>query len=96
MEDLKTKIGDLVSIEPWDCEGIEMPYGHLEFEKRDWDPEKKKMFERLRKKVKIMPGSKALVTGTEQVSVNFGGETYYWCLVEGNQLIVSHRFISPV
>ena len=96
MEDLKTKIGDLVSIEPWDCEGIEMPYGHLEFEKRDWDPEKKQMFERLRKKVKIMPGSKALVTGTEQVSLHFGGETYYWCLVEGKQLIVSHRFISPV
>ena len=83
MEDLKTKIGDLVSIEPWDCEGIEMPYGHLEFEKRDWDPEKKKMFERLRKKVKIMPGSKALVTGTEQVSLHFGGVLWLYQATSG-------------
>lgn len=96
MEDLKAKIGDLVTIAPWDCEGIENPYGYLVFEKRDWDPKVKKMFEKLQKKVKIKPGASALVTGHEIVTETYGGENYYWCLVEGNHLIVSHRFISPV
>ncbi len=90
------QIGDLVSIEPWNCEGIQNPYGHAIFDKKHWDPNKKKMFEQLQKRVKITPGSKALITGKDVVKTNFNEEPYYWCLVEGRQLIVSHRFISPV
>ena len=27
MNDYKLREGDLVSIEPWDCEGVEIPWG---------------------------------------------------------------------
>ena len=96
MEKHKIQIGDLVSIEPWDCEGIENPSGYVIYDKKHWDPHKKKMFEKLQKKVKITPGSKALVTGIEIIKETYSEEHYYWCLVEGRQLIVSHRFIAPV
>jgi len=94
MEDLKTKIGDLVSIEPWDCEGIERPYGFKTYDKRDWDPLKKKMFEKLSGKVRITSGSKALVTGREEVDLGNIEDVMFWCLVEGRQLIVSSRFVQ--
>lgn len=90
------QIGDLVVIEPWNCEGIQKPYGHVIFDKKHWDPATKKMTEQLQKKVKITPGSKALVTGKELIGTAYSEEPYYWCLVEGRQLIVSHRFITPV
>ena len=90
------KIGDLVCIIPWDCEGIEQPYGHLIFEKKYWHPEKQMTMENFRKKTKITPGSKALVTGREEVTGTHSNQIFYWCLVESKQLIVSHRFIEPV
>lgn len=96
MEETRVKIGDLISIEPWDCEGIENPYGYRIYDKRDWDPLKKKMFEKLSGKVKINPGSKALVTGRESVNLGNLEDVMFWCLVEGHQLIVSSRFVQRV
>ena len=52
--------------------------------------------ENFRKKTKITPGSKALVTGREEVTGTYSNQIFYWCLVESKQLIVSHRFIEPV
>lgn len=96
INDNRIKIGDLVTIVPWDCEGIEQPYGHKIYEKKSWDQHKQKMFENFSKKVKITPGSKALITGREEVSKDYNHQIFFWCLVEGNQLIVSHHFIEPV
>ena len=94
MEETRVQIGDLISIEPWDCEGIERPYGYKTYDKRDWDPLKKKMFEKLRGKVRISSGSKALVTGREEVNLDHIEDVMFWCLVEGQQLIVSSRFVQ--
>ena len=96
MEEIRVKIGDLISIEPWDCEGIENPYGYKIYDKRDWDPLKKKMFEKLSGKVRITAGSKALITGREEVDLGNNEDVMFWCLVEGRQLIVSSRFIQQV
>jgi hypothetical protein len=96
MEETRVQIGDLISLEPWDCEGIENPYGYKIYDKRDWDPQKKKMFEKLSGKVRIVPGSKALVTGRESVDLGNIKDTMFWCLVEGRQLRVSSRFVQRV
>jgi hypothetical protein len=89
-------VGDLVSFEPWDCEGIEMPYGfkeHLNL----WDPEKKKIREDLRKKEKITPGATGLVT--EAITVSLSNDTekpMFWCIVEGKRLLVHNIFVNKV
>ena len=92
--DDKIQIGDLVMFEPWDCEGIEQPYGYKVFDKRDWDPFKKKMLEKLSGRCKITPGAKGLVTGREEVVRGNHTEVMLWCLVQEGQLLVSTRFIS--
>ncbi len=94
MEETRVQIGDLISIEPWDCEGIERPYGYKTYDKRDWDHLKNKMFEKLSGKVRITSGSKALVTGREEVNLDHIEDVMFWCLVEGQQLIVSSRFVQ--
>jgi hypothetical protein len=94
--DHRTQIGDLVSIENWDCEGIERPYGFRIYDKMDWDAKKQKTAESLIGKVRITTGSKALVTGRETVALEYDTDVMFWCLVEGKNLIVSQRFIHKL
>lgn len=90
----KIQIGELVMFEPWDCEGVEQPYGYKVFDKRDWDPHKKKMLEKLSGRRKITPGAKGLVTGYEEVVRGNHTDVMLWCLVEEGHLLVSTRFIT--
>jgi len=94
--DSRVKTGDLVTFEPWDCEGIEMPFGFKEHVKL-WDPDKKKTKEDFRRKTKITPGATGMVT--EVFEFDTGAEnkqTMYWCVVEGQRLAVGHQFINRV
>jgi hypothetical protein len=90
------KIGDLVSIEPWDCEGIELPYGFKVHDKHVWDPMKKQMLESLIGRVKITAGSKGFVTGREYVTIRHAENIMFWCLVEGQHLIISQHFVNRI
>ena len=92
--DDKIQIGDLVMFEPWDCEGIEQPYGFRVYDNRYWDPKIKKMLEKLTGRKKISPGAKGLVTGREIVTFSNFEDVMLWCLVEEKQLLVSTRFIT--
>lgn len=94
--DHRVKEGDLVTFEPWDCEGIEMPYGYRELVKL-WDPAKNKTLEEFRRKTKITPGATGMVT--ERVELDIGTDSpqiRYWCIVEGQRLIVSTQFVNRV
>ena len=94
--DFRVKAGDLVTFEPWDCEGIEMPYGFSE-KANLWDPQKKKMREDLRKKVMITPGVTGMVAEVVDVNLQEGSShTLYWCMVEGRRLLVGQNFINRV
>lgn len=94
--DYRVKAGDLVTFEPWDCEGIEMPFGFSELAKL-WDPVKKKNKEDLRRKVKITPGITGMVAEVVELqSEDENPRTLYWCMVEGRRLIVGQHFINKV
>ena len=86
--------GELLRVIPWDCEGIEMPYGFRELFKT-WDPEKKKTFEDLRKRVKIVPGSSALVM-ERVVDQDSFRSPMYWCIVGNERLLISHTFLEKM
>jgi hypothetical protein len=92
--DDRVKIGDLVIFKPWDCEGIEMPYGHREHVKL-WDPDKQKTKEDFRKKSSITPGATGLVTERVEIDTGYGDKRdSYWCIVEGSRLIVPSHFVN--
>lgn len=86
--------GELLRVVPWNCEGIEMPYGYKEHFKM-WDPSKQKTYEDLRKKRKITPGTPALVTEKVTDPDSFRSPLY-WCIVEGEKLIISHTFLEKM
>ena len=92
--DDKIQIGELVMFEPWDCEGIEQPFGFRVYDNRYWEPKTKMMLEKLSGRKKITPGAKGLVTGREEVTLGNFNDVMLWCLVEENQLLVSTRFIT--
>ena len=91
----KLKSGDLVTIEPWDCEGIEQPWG--------WAPDEQppKMNNKLPskgkrlKKVKLRPSVMGII-----ISFGFAGpedyDAHYAVLVEGRELSIPVRFLHGV
>ena len=86
--------GELLRVVPWDCEGVEMPYGHRESFKM-WDPAKQKAYEDIRKKVKIPPDSPALVM--ERIADSESSRSpLYWCIVNGDRLLISHIFLERI
>jgi len=88
----KLKSGDLVTIEPWDCEGIEQPWGWLP----DDPPPKKndKISKKMRKfkKIKLNPNVMGII-----IARGYTGEDdydeHYTVIVEGRQMSVPIRFL---
>jgi len=93
-EQLKIQVGDLVKVEPWDCEGIEQPWG--------WDPNRltskvtSKVMARQQRKA-IRGGSDALVVDTFDYENDDGSNAEHLMLVvEGKRLVVPVRFLHKI
>ena len=88
-------VGDLVRFEPWDCEGVEMPYGFKEHVSL-WDSQKQKMREDFRKKIKIEKGSTGFVTEILESKEDTHESRYFWCVSGSSRLLVPHIFIHKI
>jgi hypothetical protein len=92
----KFENGDIVKLIPWDCEGIEPPYGWASAEHTQGG------FLRLKGKKKITPGINALVVervespATTLTEDKIENRIYYWCMSESGRLLVDTRFIERV
>ena len=91
----KIQTNDLVTIEPWDCEGIESPWGWFPDDPppKKSDPPTTKM--RKFKKVKLKAGSTGIVIQPGHLGVDDYDE-HYVVLVESKALSVPIRFLSRV
>ena len=89
--------GEIVKIIPWDCEGIENPYGWQRIDRALVENPNAK---RLKGRKAIEPGTNALVVEKVQLDENFvdlrGERVYYWCVLAGSRLLVDARFIEAV
>ncbi len=87
---MKSKLqpNDLIKIEPWDCEGIEQPWG--------WFPDNPPPLTKLRnfKKVKLKSGSTGIVIENPADIADF--EEHCIVLVESKALSVPVRFLNQV
>jgi len=88
--------GDIVKLVPWDCEGIENPYGWSSAENT------REGTILLKGKKKISPGVNALVVERVESSATTLNESkienrvYYWCMSEAGRLFVDSRFIEAI
>jgi hypothetical protein len=91
MTDYRLKPGDLVSIEPWDCEGIESPWGwdHTRF------PDGRSGQITRANRVKLKPGAAGFVVGRDHLGVE-DYDTHYVVLVDGKRLGVPVRFLNRI
>jgi hypothetical protein len=93
---MKIESGSIVRIVPWDCEGIEQPYGWMSVERV---AENKN---RLKGKKKIDGGTDALVVERVEMDThtlmedNYGLRVYYWCMSKHGRLLVDMKFIESV
>lgn len=88
---MKIQSGDLVKVEPWDCEGIEQPWG--------WDPNQivskptTKVMARQRKHP-VRAGCDALVVDKfDYENENGNVAEHLLLIVDGKRLVVPVRFI---
>ena len=92
----KIEAGEIVKIVPWDCEGIEDPYG---WQTVDTMPDGRY---RLKGRKKIKPDINAVVIeriqakATTVTEKDIDERVYYWCMSEAGRLLVDCRFIKPV
>jgi len=93
----KIEAGSIVRIVPWDCEGIENPYGWQRIDRALVENSNAK---RLKLRKSIEPGTNALVVERVQLDESFGdlsGErVYYWCVLAGSRLLIDTKFIEAV
>ena len=85
MSNLKLSQGDLVSIEPWDCEGVEMPWG--------WDRPKADATKSRVSRRKLAPGAIGMIVSFDHAGVD-DYDTHYMVLVGDRKLSVPVRFIN--
>lgn len=89
--------GDIVRIVPWNCEGVENPYGWQRIDRALVENPKAKRF---KGRKLIDPGSNALVIERIDTDTNFldvpDEKVYYWCMLAGARLLVGAKFIEPV
>ena len=87
----KLYVNDLVSVRPWDCEGIEPPWGWFA---DNPPPKKTEASPSLRKfkKVKVSPDATGIVIEYGHGSTDDYDE-HYVILVEGKALSVPVRFL---
>lgn len=90
---VKLNPNDLVCVQPWDCEGIEPPWGWFP----DNPPPKRNESVNLRKfkKVKITPGSTGIIIEYGHAGVDDYDE-HYMIMVEGKAISVPVRFLHAV
>ena len=90
-------VGEIVRIVPWDCEGIENPYGWQRIDRALVENPSAK---RLKGRKSIEPGTNALVVERVQLDENFvdlpGECVYYWCVLAGSRLLIDTKFIEAV
>jgi hypothetical protein len=86
---IKLQPNDLIRIEPWDCEGIEQPWGWFQ----DDPPSSKKM--KKFKKVKLSSGSTGIVI-EQGMPVTDDYDEHCVILVESKALSVPVRFLHRV
>jgi hypothetical protein len=84
--------GELVSIEIWDCEGIESPWG-WQTASGIFESEEIVKLPTPRIKHKIRPDSLGLVLKRAILGESHRQQIAYWCIVEGLQLLIPSRFI---
>lgn len=92
---IKLQPNDLIRLEPWDCEGIEQPWGWFPDDPPPsrLEPLTKQM--KKFKKVKLSPGSTGIVI--EQSSLGVGDfDEHCLVLVEAKALSVPVRFLNRV
>jgi len=89
--------GNIVKIVPWDCEGIEPPYGWQRIDRALVENPNAK---RLKGRKSIEAGSNALVVERiklDESVIDIRGErVYYWCVLAGARLLVDERFIEAL
>lgn len=89
--DHKLKGGDLVAIEPWDCEGIEPPWGW----DRDTLGETSSRHVKRVQRVKLKPGTLGLVVSFDHHGVE-DYDTHYVVVVGDRKLGIPVRFLHRV
>ena len=89
MSEHKLKGGDLVSIEPWDCEGVEPPWGWDHDAISDMKSSKTKRVSR----VKIAPGSLGMVVSFDHLATE-DTDTHYVVVVGERRLGIPFRFLN--
>ncbi len=84
----KLQKGDLVSIEPWDCEGVEMPWGW----QRGIDP---MTAPRRVMRSKLRPGSIGMIIVFDHEGLG-DEDSFYTVLVGDQKLAVPIRFLNRI
>lgn len=90
----KLQSNDLVTVQPWDCEGIEKPWGWFP---DNPPPKKTSTSPSLRKfnKVKITPNSTGIII-EEGIETSDDYDEHYIVLVEGKAISVPIRFLHKI
>ena len=91
MSEHKLKGGDLVSIEPWDCEGVEPPWGWDHTSVLDMKASKVKRASR----IKLAPGVLGLVVSFDHHGVE-DFDAHYVVVVGERKLGIPIRFLHRV
>ena len=91
---VKIQVGDLVKVEPWDCEGIEQPWG-FDPNRIMSKPTSKSMARQMKRP--ISAGCDALVVDTFDYESDSGHvKEHFTLVVEGKRLIVPVRFLHKI
>lgn len=96
---LKLQSGELVTVEPWDCEGVEPPWGWTSTAARkNWsDAYEQKHATKISRtdKKKLSPGVSGLVIDLDHLGVD-DYDTHYVVMINGQQLSIPVRFLHRV
>ena len=87
MPEFKLRQGDLVSVDPWDCEGVEMPWG--------WDRPKADFTKSRVSRRKITPGVIGMIVSFDHAGAD-DYDTHYMVIVGDRKLSVPVRFLNKV
>ena len=94
---MKLKLGpnDLVTVQPWDCEGIESPWGWFPDDPPPFRDEQLRKKMKKFKKIKLSAGSTGIVI-REGVQCSDDFDEHYEVLIEAKALSVPVRFLHCI
>jgi hypothetical protein len=90
----KLSSNDLITVQPWDCEGIEPPWGWFPDNPPPKKSEKSIKLNKF-KKVKITPGATGIIIEPGYAGVDDYDE-HFFVMVEGKAISVPVRFLHKV